>query len=43
VGRDLIGEKNRGGGATVTAMDVIHALKRRGQTLYGFDGPEKIR
>jgi histone H4 len=22
---------------TVTAMDIVHALKRRGRTLYGFD------
>ena len=24
---------------TVTAMDVVHALKRQGRTLYGFGGP----
>jgi histone H4 len=23
---------------TVTAMDVVHALKRQGKTLYGFGG-----
>lgn len=23
---------------TVTAMDVVYALKRRGRTLYGYDG-----
>ena len=23
---------------TVTAMDVVHALKRNGRTLYGFGG-----
>ena len=22
---------------TVTAMDIVYALKRRGRTLYGFD------
>ncbi|KAF7401424.1 hypothetical protein HZH68_007244 [Vespula germanica] len=25
---------------TVTAMDVVYALKRQGRTLYGFGGPQ---
>ena len=37
------GHRNRGGGPhmakTITYMDVIHALKRNGRTLYGFGTP----
>ena len=32
----LVGES--GSGKTVTAMDVVYALKRQGRTLYGFGG-----
>ena len=28
---------------TVTAMDVVYALKRQGRTLYGFGGPDTQR
>ena len=28
---------------TVTAMDVVYALKRQGKTLYGFGGGEHVQ
>ncbi|KAL9703263.1 hypothetical protein quinque_006781 [Culex quinquefasciatus] len=34
----LIYEETRGVLKTVTAMDVVYALKRQGRTLYGFGG-----
>jgi len=32
----LVGES--GSGKTVTALDVVYALKRQGRTIYGFGG-----
>lgn len=44
LGRDLISEpKNIHKPATVTALDVLYALKKRGRTLYGFEGPVSVR
>ena len=36
--RDAISYSEHAQRKTVTAMDVVHALKRRGNTLYGFGG-----
>lgn len=36
--RDAIMYSDHAGRRTVTAMDVVRALKRRGQTIYGFGG-----
>ena len=36
--RDAVTYANHAPRKTVTAMDVIHALKRNGRTLYGFGG-----
>ena len=35
--RDAVVYTDYGRRTTVTAMDVIHALKKRGKQLYGFD------
>ena len=36
--RDAVTYSEHGKRKTVTAMDIVHALKRQGHTLYGFDG-----
>ena len=36
--RDTVSYCEHAGRKTVTAMDVIYALKRQGRTLYGFGG-----
>eukprot|EP00644_Phytophthora_capsici_P014396 jgi/Phyca11/98892/e_gw1.3.200.1 len=36
--RDAVTYTEHGKRKTVTAMDVLHALKRQGRTLYGFGG-----
>ena len=35
---DAVAYTNHAGRQTVTAMDVVYALKRQGKTLYGFGG-----
>lgn len=35
--RDAVLYTKYGGRSTVSAQDVVHALKRHGRTLYGFD------
>jgi histone H4 len=36
--RDAVTYTAHAGRKTVTAMDVVMALKRQGKTLYGFEG-----
>ena len=36
--RDSVTYAEHGRRKTVTALDVVYALKRRGETLYGFGG-----
>ena len=35
--RDAVTNSEHAKRKTVTALDVVHALKRRGKTLYGFE------
>ena len=35
---DAVAYTNHAGRQTVTAMDVVYALKRQGKTLYGYGG-----
>ena len=41
--RDAIEHTTHERRKTVTAMDVVYALKRQGRTLYGFRGGKKTK